>query len=76
MNLRLVLLFFISIHSAGLFAAPVKLLVKNARLFTMAPQQRESFTGYLAVAEDGKIVSIAKGDPPANLKAAQVLDAH
>jgi len=76
MNLRLLLLFFLAVHSAGLFAAPVKLLVKNARLLTMAPQQREPFTGYLAVAEDGTIVSIAKGDPPANLKAAQVLDAH
>ncbi len=76
MSLRLVLLFFLAVHSAELFAAPVKLLVKNARLFTMAPQQREPFTGYLAVAEDGTIVSIAKGDPPANLRATRVLDAH
>src|SRR6202453_1181420 len=71
------LLFVITIcSSAALFAAPVKLLVKNARLFTMAPQQRDPFTGYLAVAEDGTIVTVAKGDPPASLKADQVLDAH
>jgi 5-methylthioadenosine/S-adenosylhomocysteine deaminase len=71
------LLFVITIcSSTALFAAPVKLLVKNARLFTMAPQQRDPFTGYLAVAEDGTIVTVAKGDPPASLKADQVLDAR
>jgi len=72
---RLLLLFTLC-SSPNLFAAPVKLLVKNARLITMAPQQRDPFTGYLAVAGDGTIVAVAKGDPPADLKADQVLDAH
>lgn len=71
------LLVILTVCSApSLFAAPLKLLVEDARLFTMAPQQREPFTGYLAVADDGKIVAVAKGDPPADLKAAQVIDAH
>ncbi len=71
------LLFLLTLCSSpSLFAAPVKLLVTNARLFTMAPQQRDPFTGYLAVAGDGTIVTVAKGDPPPDLKADQVLDAH
>jgi 5-methylthioadenosine/S-adenosylhomocysteine deaminase len=72
---RLLFLFTLC-SSPSLFAAPVKLLVTNARLFTMAPQQRDPFTGYLAVAGDGTIVTVAKGDPPADLRADQVLDAH
>ncbi len=62
--------------SSALFAASAKLLVRNARLFTMAPQQRDPFTGYFVVAEDGTIMTVAAGDPPATLSAAQVLDAH
>ena len=42
----------------------------------MAPQQRDPFMGYLVVAEDGTIMTVAAGDPPATLSAAQVLDAH
>jgi 5-methylthioadenosine/S-adenosylhomocysteine deaminase len=59
-----------------LFGATNKLLVKNARLFTMAARQHDPFLGYLVVAEDGTIVTIAAGDPPANLSAVQVFDAH
>jgi 5-methylthioadenosine/S-adenosylhomocysteine deaminase len=77
MQSRVVLLWIVTVCSSGsLFAAPVKLLVKNARLFTMAPQQRDPFAGYLTVADDGTILTVAKGDPPANLKAVEVLDAH
>jgi len=77
MKLRLVLLCLLAVFSASdVFAAPVKLLVKNARLFTMATQQRDPFTGYLTVGEDGKILTVGKGDPPASIKAAQVVDAH
>ena len=77
MKLRIVWLLIVhALSSAVLLAAPVKLLVKNARLFTMAPEQREPFTGYFTVAADGTIVSVAKGDPPQSLKAVQVLDAN
>ena len=77
MHSRLVLFLIITVFSStSLLAAPVKLLVKNARLFTMAPQQREPFTGYLTVAGDGTIVTVAKGDPPPGLKAVRVIDAR
>ena len=42
----------------------------------MATRQHDPFMGYLVVAEDGTITTIAAGDPPANLTAAQVFDAH
>lgn len=59
-----------------LFAASAKLLVTNARLFTMAPQQRDPFTGYFVVADDGTIATIAAGKPPSNIAADKILDAH
>ncbi len=59
-----------------LAAQQPRLLVKNARLFTMAPQQRDPFTGYLVVAQDGTILTVAAGDPPAGLAATQVYDAQ
>jgi len=42
----------------------------------MAPQQREPFTGYMVIGEDGTILTVAEGGPPANLDAAEVFDAH
>jgi cytosine/adenosine deaminase-related metal-dependent hydrolase len=55
--------------------APAKLLVKNARLFTMAPDHKEVFTGYLVVDNEGKLTAVAAGEPPANIHAQQTYDA-
>jgi 5-methylthioadenosine/S-adenosylhomocysteine deaminase len=52
------------------------LIVKNARIFTMATGQKDPFLGYLVVAEDGKLIAVAAGEPPASLKAKQTWDAH
>lgn len=49
-------------------------LVRNATLITMAPDQSAPFNGYLMVGEDGRIAAIGSGEPPADLKPAQVLD--
>ena len=53
-----------------------KLLVRNARLFTMAAAQHDPFIGYMAVAADGTLVAVAAGDPPAGMHAGTVVDAH
>ena len=53
-----------------------KLLVRDALLFTMAPGQYKPFVGYLTVAPDGTILTVAPGNPPATLHAQQTLDAH
>lgn len=57
-------------------APPAKLIVKNARLITMAPGQRDPFTGYLVVDEDGKLAAVGAGDPPATLATQTTWDAH
>lgn len=57
------------------FAAPLKLLVRNATLVTLEPDQPEPFLGYLTVAADGRIGEIGRGAPPAGLAAEQMLDA-
>jgi 5-methylthioadenosine/S-adenosylhomocysteine deaminase len=54
---------------------PAKLIVKNARLFTMADGHRDVFTGYLVVDGEGKLTAVAAGEPPANLKARETWDA-
>jgi 5-methylthioadenosine/S-adenosylhomocysteine deaminase len=55
--------------------APAKLVVKNAFILTMATGQREPVKGYLVVGEDGRLQTVAAGDPPAGLLAKQSLDA-
>ena len=59
-------------HAAG----PARLVVKNAYLFTMAPDQKKPFTGYLVVDGQGKLAQVGAGNPPADLKAEQTWDAH
>src|ERR1700678_1094322 len=55
--------------------APAKLVVKNAFILTMATGQREPLKGSLVVGEDGRLLTVAAGDPPAGLQAKQTLDA-
>jgi 5-methylthioadenosine/S-adenosylhomocysteine deaminase len=55
---------------------PAKLLVRNAYIFSMTPEQHAPFHGYLVVGEDGRLTAVAAGDPPASLKAAVVWDAQ
>ena len=51
---------------------PAKLIVSNAYIFSMAADQRAPFHGYLVVGQDGRLVTVAAGEPPAALKAATV----
>jgi len=58
-------------------ASPVDLLVKNALLIPCDPKQAASFSGYMTVADDGKILAVEPGEPSAELaaSAARTLDA-
>ena len=53
-----------------------RLVVKNARLFTMAEGKKEVFTGYLVVDNEGKLTAVAAGEPPSGLRARETFDAH
>ena len=52
-----------------------RLVVKNARLFTMAEGQKEVFTGYLVVDASGRLTAVAAGDPPPELRSEETWDA-
>jgi len=54
---------------------PARLIVRNAKLFTMAPGRKEVVTGYLVVDANGKFSAVGAGEPPAEFKAAQTWDA-
>jgi 5-methylthioadenosine/S-adenosylhomocysteine deaminase len=60
----------------GVAQAPAKLVISNAYIFSMAADQRAPFHGYLVVGEDGRLVAVAAGEPPASLKAAAVWNAE
>lgn len=55
---------------------PAKLIVRNAYIFSMAPEQRTPFHGYLVVDGNGRLAAVGAGDPPASLKAETVWDAE
>ena len=61
---------------SGVAQAPAKLVVSNAYIFSMAPNQRAPFRGYLVVGEDGRLTAVAAGDPPTSLKAAAMWNAE
>jgi cytosine/adenosine deaminase-related metal-dependent hydrolase len=57
-------------------AQTARLVVKNARLITMAPNQKEPFTGYLIVDNEGRLTAVGAGEPPAGVNAQETWDAH
>ena len=63
------------VPSVGLGQSP-KLIIRNAHIMTMADSQRSPIDGYISVAQDGTILTVASGEPPADLHAATVVDAH
>lgn len=56
-------------------ATEVDLLVTGGLLMTIAPGEEEPYEGYLAVDSTGKIAAIGAGAPPADLTAAETIDA-
>jgi 5-methylthioadenosine/S-adenosylhomocysteine deaminase len=72
-----ILLFGFYTHTAHAQATPAtaRLILRNAKFFTMAPNQKEVFSGYMVVDSMGKISAIGAGEPPAGLKAVQTWDA-
>lgn len=71
-----VALSLLALPSSPARAASAKLVLRNARLFTMAPGQHDPFLGYLAIASDGTILAVGPGDVPANLQTETAVDAH
>ena len=56
-------------------AADVRILVENGLVFTMKPGDDAPFIGFVAIGQDGRILSVGRGKPPADLQAGTVLDA-
>lgn len=54
-------------------AEPVSLLVKNATVISVAPDQPDAFTGYMTVGRNGRILAVESGPAP-SIKADKVLD--
>jgi cytosine/adenosine deaminase-related metal-dependent hydrolase len=54
---------------------PVKLIVHNALVITMAEGRAAPFRGWLAATADGKLSAVSAGDPPEGLAAERVVDA-
>ncbi len=63
-------------HTKSQTTPKARLLVTNAYIFSMAPDEREPFHGYLVVASDGRLTTVAPGNPPASLKAVTTWNAN
>jgi 5-methylthioadenosine/S-adenosylhomocysteine deaminase len=63
------------LFSLSAVAAPVALLVKNAQLITVDPDQPAHFTGWFTVDDTGHIAALAAGSPPGDIVAIETLDA-
>jgi len=66
----------VGVWSAVSPAQQAKLVVRDAKILTMAQGQRDPIVGYISVGTDGKILAVAAGEPPASLNAARVIDGH
>jgi 5-methylthioadenosine/S-adenosylhomocysteine deaminase len=49
-------------------AIAAKLVIKDAVILTMATGQRDPVNGYLVVGQDGRLLTVAAGDPPAGFE--------
>jgi 5-methylthioadenosine/S-adenosylhomocysteine deaminase len=71
-----VLLFFAAFAPGTASAAPAKLVITDALLFTLADGDRTPFRGHLVVAPDGSIAAVGPGEPEAGAwDAAETIDA-
>jgi cytosine/adenosine deaminase-related metal-dependent hydrolase len=55
--------------------AVANLLIKNAVMLTMKPGETQPLAGYMLVGDDGRILALAAGAPPAGISATATLDA-
>ena len=60
---------------SGVASAADKLLITNALIMTMKAGDETPYLGYIAVADDGRISAIGRGQPPSGLKARNSYDA-
>ncbi len=76
-SLRFAILAFTLLTAVRAAASPVDLLVKNALLIPCDPAQPSSFSGYMTVSADGRILAVEAGAPSAEIaaSAARTLDA-
>lgn len=59
----------------GQAGAVNSLLVHGATLLTIDPARPEPFTGWFTVGADGRLTAVEEGTPPADVVAAEVVDA-
>lgn len=72
---RILRLLVLALVAPLLPLAAETLLVKNALLITLKPGQDDPFIGYMTVGSDGRIGTVAAGQPPAGTTADKVIDA-